>query len=268
MTPSGQPRLKQPTHEDPLDMWIKYWIAYPDSMPPPLQKVRLPNRMVDKFVVRRNSVLKAMMPYYKRSKDKEDNPRRPMLDAAVNLFSIPGLFHAIVEADHLERAPEQNLKKIQSDLPSLSERDVAKWAAQCGISNKAVMQAERAARLYRNYDIKRPAEDLSPWPDHPATIDDVLSATNPSSAPTASGHQPPSRPPSRTSRRSASRSRSRSVSCPPNPERSRRSSGMENAPVVLSDKGKQREEPDDDTVSLNGPESPRTPSPTGSIYPD
>ena len=268
IAPSGQWRMMNPRLEDPPDVWNKYWVTYPSAIPPQLRGVVLPNGTVSDFIIRGNAVLKSMMPYYKKTGKKTDNPRLPALEAIVRLFSIPGLFHVIVKDEHLERPLVQHFEKIQRGQELCSEKDIARWAAQCGITDESVMQAERTARLYRNYDLKRPAEDLSPWPDYPATINDILNAPPAPTKLAARDPMPPSCPESRASRRSASCSRARSASCPPNPAPAVTTVEPGTAPVVSVDKGKKREDHDEDTVSLMGSDSPRPSSPASSNHPD
>ena len=271
--PVGSTGLRQPSHQDPPDIWNKYWAVKPDSIPDPLRPL-VRDGFVNNDIIRGNGILKAMVPSVKKTKNIENKDdqyqlRSVMLDLVVRLFSIPGLFNALAERDGLQRAEKQDLKKIQGDHTTLAERDLVSWAMQCGITEESVVLAERVARIYRNYSLKREVNDESPGPTWPATIEDVIIPPAPMGQEAAGSTSHPNplslpRASSRASHHDVPMSPSRPASCPPVTAASRAASPTASpaAPTVdRKGKGRQRINAGEDTISLYDRDSSRDASP-------
>ena len=166
-------------HQDPPDLWNKYWVVFPATIPKQLRPM-VKDGLVNNDIIKGNCVLKAMVPSFKRSKgrDKDQDNQSQLcgilLDIIIQLFSVPGLFNTLAEHDGLMRAPTQDLKKIQGDYTTLTEKDFVYWAMHCGITEELIVLAEQVGRIYCNYALKCEVEDDGLWPDWPRTIEEVL----------------------------------------------------------------------------------------------
>ncbi|KAI1785036.1 hypothetical protein LXA43DRAFT_1066258 [Ganoderma leucocontextum] len=139
---SGASKLKQPTHSDPPVVWTEYWKAYPTQVPDQLKPLLQEDGTLEDNIIRGNSIVKAMVPSFKKASGETTKLRSMLLDLG--------------------------------DYAILTEKDYACWAAQCGITDELVVLAERVGRIYHNFSLKREPEDDSLYPERPATIEDVL----------------------------------------------------------------------------------------------
>ena len=95
-------------------------------------------------VVTGHLTLRRLCPEQDSVVDKRD--RLTVLSTAVRLFSVPGLFQAIVDHEDWGREPVENLLPVPYVISTITEQSIAKWAATCGISDESLAAAQHAAQ--------------------------------------------------------------------------------------------------------------------------
>ncbi|TFK80241.1 hypothetical protein K466DRAFT_605498 [Polyporus arcularius HHB13444] len=165
--------MRQPTHEDPPEVWQAFYRIHPRSIPLALRlDPDHPDAIPSASNIRANLLLRRFMPNLRRDRS---SARAALLDAIVRVFSVHGLYDRIRAAGGYPMGPVENIRPFPSELhvENISDHDVARWAARCGVSHDTVVLLEHVARFYRNHQLDRPLNSVEPWPTAPRSIEDV-----------------------------------------------------------------------------------------------
>ncbi|RPD52183.1 hypothetical protein L227DRAFT_618020 [Lentinus tigrinus ALCF2SS1-6] len=163
--------MKTPTHFHPPQAWSKFFARYPINIPRHLMANPPNDTTVPPIpLIEGNSLLKRFVPTSAR---KQPTLRASMLENLVRVFSVHGLYHHLRNLGQYPIGVVENIQPYPLDVANVSEFDIVRWAARCGITDRSVLLIENVARRMRNLEHHRPVDCIEPWPTAPRSLDDI-----------------------------------------------------------------------------------------------
>ena len=166
--PSKARKLAQPTHFDSVDRWAEYYREFPNSIPRQLRSHPEDTTVPSPLLIEGNSLLRRFIP---STRSRESAIRAALLSTLVRLFSVSSLYERLVKRLGLRISTTEDIRPF-TQMANVSLEDVARWAAECGVTTRTASLLELVARRYRNFELGRPVDAQVAWPDYPSSLAD------------------------------------------------------------------------------------------------
>ena len=179
---------KPPTHFSSVHTWEKWYARNPQNIPRYLATdPSNPNAIPPPALIEGHTLMRRFLP---TASAGQSSLRASALHHLVRILSVHGLYHHIRQRGQYPEGPVENIRPYPLNIANISEFDVVRWAARCGVTDRTVLLMENVARRQRNADSGREVDCIDAWPDYPRSLNDIVNVPSEDELPSLSEMQP------------------------------------------------------------------------------